>query len=61
MVANASRTAIRVTKRQLYQDLIRHDIGASVDRFQELLHHMMAGPDFAEGVAALRERRPPEF
>ena len=47
-------------KRQLYQSLLE-PLGASVERAEELLHRMIAEPDFAEGLAALDERRPPRF
>ncbi len=54
----ASATA---TKRQLYDDLLRHDVGASVEESKRLLDEMMGGADYREGVAALLERRPPRF
>jgi enoyl-CoA hydratase/carnithine racemase len=54
----ASTAAI---KRQLYDDVMQHDVGASIEEFKRLLERMMAAPDFREGVAALREKRPPNF
>jgi enoyl-CoA hydratase/carnithine racemase len=61
-IANAvSPAAARTTKRQLYDDLLRHDVGASVEESKRLLDEMMRGADYREGVAALLEKRPPHF
>ena len=49
------------TKRQLYEDLLRPDVGAAVEDSKRLMDRMMGGADYREGVAALRERRPPHF
>jgi enoyl-CoA hydratase/carnithine racemase len=48
------------TKRQVYLDQHR-DVGTSVERAERLLEQMMTEPEFAEGVQALNEKRPPEF
>ena len=56
-----SSDAVRATKRQLYDDLLRLDIGASVDEATALMSEMMGGRDFNEGVNALREHRAPRF
>ena len=53
--------AIRMTKRQLYDDLLTHDVGASLIEARRLLDEAMATAEYREGVAALRERRPPRF
>lgn len=55
-----SPAAVRETKRQLYTDLLR-DLGTSFDEAMALVARMVDEPDFREGVAALRERRPPRF
>lgn len=52
--------SLRASKHQLYVDLHR-DIGASVAHAEGLLEEMMQEPAFAEGVAALTEKRPPRF
>ncbi len=61
LVAEASPEAIRVTKRQLYDDLLRLDVGASVEDSKRLIDAATRTPDYREGVAALRERRAPRF
>ncbi len=55
-----SPSSLAASKRQLYLDQHR-GVGASVAESNRLLAEMMTGPEFAEGVAALREKRPPEF
>ena len=42
-------------------DLLSLDVGASVEESKRLLDRMMGGADYREGVAALREKRPPRF
>jgi len=60
-LAEVSPASVAVTKRQLYDDLLRHDVGASVEQSKQLLDRMMGSADYREGVAALREKRPPRF
>ncbi|MFV0309708.1 MAG: enoyl-CoA hydratase-related protein [Desertimonas sp.] len=61
LATTAGPNAVAMTKRQLYDDLLRHDVGAAVDDAGRLLNEAMATPEYREGVAALRERRPPHF
>ena len=61
LATEASPEAIRITKRQLYDDLLRLDVGASVEDSKRLLDEATRTADYREGVAALRERRPPRF
>jgi enoyl-CoA hydratase/carnithine racemase len=56
-----SPAAVTATKRQLYTDLARADVGASVEDAKALLDQLMGGAEYREGVAALRERRAPRF
>ncbi len=56
-VAPSSLTA---TKRQIALDLHR-DLGTSVQDAARRLDAMTGGADFAEGVRALTEKRPPRF
>ena len=55
-----SPASVREAKRQLYADL-HGDVGTAVAESERLLEEMVTGPDFAEGVAALQEKRPPRF
>lgn len=52
--------SLAATKRQLYVDLHR-GVAESVAEADELLREMMTTAEFAEGVAALRDRRLPAF
>ena len=56
-----SPTAVTTAKRQLWGDLMDGDVGGAVDRARALLDRLMGGPEYREGVAALRERRQPSF
>jgi enoyl-CoA hydratase/carnithine racemase len=53
-------SSLAATKLQLYRDL-HLDAASSVEDAGVRMAEMMKGPDFAEGVAALTEKRPPEF
>jgi enoyl-CoA hydratase/carnithine racemase len=53
--------ALRMTKRQLYDDLLTHDVGHSLTEARRLLGEAMTTAEYREGVAAFRERRPPRF
>jgi enoyl-CoA hydratase/carnithine racemase len=54
-------SSLAVTKQQLYSDLLHGDLASSVNDAGTRLGRMMQGADFAEGVAALTQRRPPKF
>jgi enoyl-CoA hydratase/carnithine racemase len=53
-------SSLAVTKLQLYRDL-HGDVVSSVRDAAERMATMMQSDDFAEGVAALTEKRPPRF
>lgn len=59
--SGVSPAAVAVTKRQLYRDLLHHDVGNAVDHSIAVMRPLMAGPEYREGVAALQEKRPPRF
>jgi enoyl-CoA hydratase/carnithine racemase len=60
-VATASPQAVSLAKRQLCTDLLHGDPAASVRQSKDLTGRMMTTADYKEGVAALIEKRPPEF
>ncbi|CAN5445365.1 enoyl-CoA hydratase-related protein [soil metagenome] len=53
--------AVRTTKAQIVTDLLRHDVGASISDSKRLMHTAMGTAEYREGVAALRDGRPPDF
>jgi enoyl-CoA hydratase/carnithine racemase len=53
--------AVAQTKRQLYADQLRFSVGDAVEESKYLIDAAMGGKEFAEGVAAFVERRPPRF
>ncbi|CAB4873562.1 unannotated protein [freshwater metagenome] len=57
----AGPNAVRVTKQQLYTDLLRHDVGASITDSKRLIDEATRTEEYREGVAALREKRSPNF
>jgi enoyl-CoA hydratase/carnithine racemase len=61
LATEVSPASAEATKRQLYDDLVRGDVGASVREGLVLVDQMMGEPDYREGIAALREKRPPRF
>ncbi|HVW32501.1 MAG TPA: enoyl-CoA hydratase-related protein [Acidimicrobiia bacterium] len=60
-LAALSPAAVSATKRQLWGDLLHGDPRASVEDSKALISELMRRPDYAEGVAALLEKRPPRF
>lgn len=53
--------AVTMTKRQIADDLLRHDPAASVADSLRLLDQAMGTAEYREGVAALIDKRPPNF
>jgi enoyl-CoA hydratase/carnithine racemase len=55
-----SPASLAASKRQVYEAM-HQSAAQAVRSAQALLDPMMAGADYREGVAALREKRPPHF
>ena len=55
-----ARSSLAATRRQVYSDL-HGDVGSSVEDSLALLDEHMRTADYAEGVRALTEKRPPDF
>ncbi len=53
--------ALATTKTQLYNDLLSQSPAGAIDEAQRLLAQAMTTDEYREGVAALREKRPPNF
>ena len=60
LATEISPASLAANKRQLYADWHR-DVGTSVAESEQLIAEMATGPDFAEGVRAYLEKRPPRF
>jgi enoyl-CoA hydratase/carnithine racemase len=60
LIATVSPNSLRQTRWQIYRDLNR-DAAAAVRHSEQLIDDMMAEPDYAEGVSAFLEKRPPSW
>lgn len=60
LLATVAPESLRQTRWQIYRDLHRDVAGAVADS-EALLGAMMRQPDYAEGVAAFLEKRPPHW
>ena len=61
LASTTGPNAVTTTKRQLTADLLRHDPAASIADSLRLLDQAMGTDEYREGVAALTEKRPPDF
>jgi enoyl-CoA hydratase/carnithine racemase len=60
LIDRVAPNSLRQTRWQIYRDLHR-DVAGSVIDSETLLEEMMREPDYAEGVAAFLEKRPPRW
>lgn len=60
IASEISPWSLLTLKRQLYVDLLR-SLDESATEAEERMREAFRAPDFAEGVAALTEKRPPRF
>jgi enoyl-CoA hydratase/carnithine racemase len=58
---SAGPNAVTTTKQQIYRDYVRHALGSSIDESVALIDAATQTAEYREGVAALREKRPPQF
>ena len=61
MARTVSPQAALATKRQLYAELMESDPGACVEDSKRQLAEMMRKEDYKEAIAAMAEKRKPEF
>jgi enoyl-CoA hydratase/carnithine racemase len=61
LAATTGPTAVTTAKRQLTADLLRHDPASSIADSLLLLDQAMRTDEYREGIAALTEKRPPNF
>lgn len=61
IAASVSPIAARTAKRQLYAQLLTHDVGQAIEDSKVLTGKLLGHPDHKEGAAAMQEKRPPRF
>ena len=60
MISTISPGSLKESKRQIYSDLHR-DVRAAIVESVALVERLVTEPDFAEGVSAFVEKRPPQW
>ena len=60
LISSVAPNSLRQTRWQVYRDLHR-DVATSVIESERLVDEMMGEPDYAEGVRAFTEKRPPRW
>jgi len=60
LAATTSPGSLMHMKRQVYRHLLQ-PLGAALTETQALMDASVTWPDFKEGIASFRERRPPQF
>ncbi|MEL0048528.1 MAG: enoyl-CoA hydratase-related protein [Gammaproteobacteria bacterium] len=60
LIASVSPNSLRQTRWQIYKDLHR-DVASAIIESERLIEDMAKEEDFKEGIAALVEKRPPQW
>lgn len=61
IAASVSPVAVRAAKRQVYAEQLDLQPGQSIENAKRLTGELLKHPDCREGVAAMQQRRPPQF
>ena len=61
MASGVSPAAMKLAKRQIYADLLSHDAGGALEHSKVLIGQQMKHADYAEALAAMKEKRAPNF
>ena len=61
LATSAAPSSVAATKRQVVNDLLSTNPSESVEISKRLINAMTGSAEYREGVAALREKRPPRF
>lgn len=59
IAGRVSPASVTSAKRQLYADLLHHNVGTAIETSKELIAVMMTQPGFKKGVAAPASPIPP--
>jgi len=61
MARTVSPAAAKLAKRQIYAEILSHDVGGALEESKVLIGQQMKHDDFNEALAAMKDKRSPEF
>jgi len=61
MARTVSPAAAKLAKRQIYAEILSHDVGGALEESKVLIGQQMKHDDFNEALAAMKDKRAPEF
>jgi len=61
MARTVSPAAAKLAKRQIYAEILSHDVGVALEESKVLIGQQMKHDDFNEALAAMKDKRAPEF